>query len=78
MRKRDTFIKRRGRLLGPKGSTLKVFPIGVVTRQFLDPNLCRVLGLHLFNFFFFGVGPGAVNKLLYYGARQHCFSSWTF
>lgn len=33
VRKRETFIKRRARLLGPKGSTLKVFPIGVVTRQ---------------------------------------------
>lgn len=34
VRKRETFIKRRARLLGPKGSTLKVFPIGVVTRQY--------------------------------------------
>ncbi|KAM7130032.1 KRR1 small subunit processome component homolog isoform X2 [Ciconia boyciana] len=37
VRKRDTFIKRRGRLLGPKGSTLKVRKVVLDTMKNIHP-----------------------------------------
>lgn len=41
VRNRESFVKRRGRLLGPKGSTLKVFLISTVTIKILEANLCQ-------------------------------------